>query len=419
MPLKMFLARARSNLQAGLKSPGQRLTFVMGNESADLDSMTSALLYAYIRSSTKIPLLNTPLYIPIVDMPRADIRLRPEFLWLLSRVGLEPNDLIMVDELWNEAHFMHRLSDHERERELERTRWVLVDHNALRGWLGVFRYRVYGVIDHHIDEGSLVGKSTDDPRIIQKCGSCTSLVVNYLRKQWDELDEPPTHGAEGGILEWDAQVAKLALASIVVDTNNLRDESKTTEDDKLAADFLECKLREASTFDRTAFFDNLSEAKQNIGNLGLHDILRKDFKVFTEPTGGNRLGIAVVVKPLQFLVAKAVAESLIEAYDRWDDEFLESVEDFGDGRDLDFLAIMTAFTATDGCFRRELLVWALSHDLVPAIEKFEETSGAELGLVEWDGDFEVRNRNVKVWSQKATQHSRKKVAPLLRELLKQ
>lgn len=364
---------------------------------ADLDSLTSSLLYSYIRSATHSPAFGS-LYIPIANIPAADINLRPEFLALLPKVNLEPSHLITLDDLAS-------TSDLKTILPPENTHWVLVDHNALQGVLGaLYGQRLIGVIDHHDEENKVPRQTHDEPRIIEKSGSCTSLVIEYLRDQWRSL-EPSS--------ELDAEVAMLGMASVLIDTVNLSDKSKTTAHDTSAVQYLESKL---SNFDQSAFYAEIQRAKQDIGSMSLQDILRKDYKEWS--AGNQKLGIATVVKPLQFLVNKASSEKRTSS----DDSFLSSIKQFAEARKLDIFGIMTAFTKDNEDFHRELLLCAYGDVAVASAQKFTQDASSVLGLAEWTGGSIVPNDGnkgiwIQVWVQRNVQHSRKTVAPLLRKAM--
>jgi exopolyphosphatase len=126
----------------------------------------------------------TPLYVPITNIPAVDIQLRPEYLAVFRHADIEPGHLITLDDL-------PPLSDIQTKLVPENTQWVLVDHNALQGRLGkIYSERVAGVIDHHDDEGKVRKDTGDEPRIIEKSGSCTSLIANYCRPTWDFRRQP-------------------------------------------------------------------------------------------------------------------------------------------------------------------------------------------------------------------------------------
>jgi len=386
--------------------------------------LTSSILYSYIRSSIPTPGAFTPLYVPVTNIPRADIQLRPEFLALLRHANLEPQHLITLTEL-------PTLSEISAKLPAENTKWILVDHNALQGELGkIYSGRVAGAIDHHDEEGVVPKETGLEPRVITKTGSCTSLVTEYCRDAWDQLsaaalssgaanaqgDEAVDDGAMARL--WDAQVAKFALASILIDTSNLKSEDKVTEHDKAAVEYLDAKIIangwDAVDWDRSSFFEEISKAKRNINDLRLHDILRKDYKQWDASLG--KLGISSVVKPIHFLARKAEDESKTGG-----DAFLTSLKGFASDRALAVYVLMTTATSGEGHFQRELLVWALSDKAAAAAKQFAQSAQQELGLDE-SHDFQekvidTRGDWCKVWYQREVKHSRKRVAPLLREAM--
>ena len=314
-----------------------------------------------------------------------------------------------------------------------------MDHNKLQGELGsVYSSQVYGVIDHHEEENAVPQDTDPDPRTIEKCGSCTSLVVRYCKSTWDAISSSSLSSgaghAQGDSLvddgavsrTWDAQVAKLALSSILIDTANLTSKDKVEQVDKDAVAYLEAKIqfspKVAKIWDRTEFYREINSAKKNIQDLALKDILRKDYKGWTE--NGKKLGMSSVVRPLDFLAEKAGNEnpetSRGEALD-------EIIERFMSQRDLSIFAIMTTSTSPEGQFRRELLLQCRA-DGADIASRFEKESTNQLGLEslpiddieEHDGATESKSGICwrKVWLQKELGKSRKQVGPLLRNAMK-
>ncbi|KAK8203595.1 Exopolyphosphatase [Zalaria obscura] len=436
--LRSFLSRAKSALRSSIsnKSP---LTLVIGNESADLDSITCSILYAYLQSSAPTAGRQVRLHVPLLNIPRADIALRPELLALLPHANVDADHLITLDDLPDLARIGSELPP-------DITRWILVDHNALQGTLGsVYSKRVVGVIDHHDDEGKVPQDTGDEPRIITKSGSCTSLVTNYSRDAWDRLStnalsSGAAHGQDDSLADdsavttlWDAQVAHLAMASILIDTHDLTDENKTTDHDRKAVEYLAAKVnmspRISKDFDRGMFFTKLSDAKRDVDSLSLTDILRKDYKQWSE--GDQTLGMSSVVKPVDYLQRKAseattqqdgkvdvqVSERATTQQDsKVDGAFMGAIKDFAAERNLDIFGIMTTFTADDGSFARELLVISPSETGATSVKKFVDNSSAELKLEEVDGRNEDKTL-LRYWRQKNVSCSRKQVAPMLRKAM--
>lgn len=303
-----------------------------------------------------------------------------------------------------------------------------MDHNKLQGDLGKqYSSKVHGVIDHHEEENSVPEKTDPEPRVIEKCGSCTSLVVRQCMPTWDSISSSSlSAGAAHGQGEvavddsavtqgWDAQVAQMALASILVDTANLTAPGKVEQVDRDSVDFLEAKIqmspRDARTWNRDRYYKEIDEAKRDIGSLSLMEILIKDYKAWTE--GGGKLGISSVVKPLKFLVQKASEEKM--------PSMEHQLSQFMDDQDLSLFAIMTTSTSPEGNFKRELLVQARPSASSSAIE-FAEQGASEFQLenLKINGismQDEPGQQWRKVWLQKDVSKSRKQVAPLLRKAM--
>lgn len=371
----------------------------------------------------------TPIYVPITNMPKSGIQLRPEFLELFKHANIEPRHLLTLDDL-------PELSGIKSKLPPENTRWILVDHNALQGQLGkIYFDRIGGVVDHHDEEGKVPKETGDEPRIVEKSGSCTSLVTNYLRPSWDLLSglgmsSGAAHAQGDSVSDdsavvsvWDAEAAQLGLASILIDTANLQDQSKTTSHDKKAVEYLESRIlscpKLAASFDRNKLYEQIDSAKKDIGGMQLQDILRKDYKQWDD--NGAKLGISSVVKDLTFLRKKAADEANTQSPG---EAFLEALSRFATGLQLDMYSVMTTSTSADGQFQRELLIWAFTQAGVPAVQTFAADCSEELGLEAWrdeDGacyDDQGEGRWRKVWWQRQVQHSRKRVAPLIREAMK-
>ncbi|KAF2841145.1 exopolyphosphatase-like protein [Patellaria atrata CBS 101060] len=428
--LRNFLVTSKALLRDAIVHQ-KPVTIVIGNESADLDSLTSSLLYAYIRSTapgnSSLSSGSGSTYIPLTNIFRDDIKIRPEFLALLPHGNLEPQHLITLDDLPD-------LSKIDLQLPPANTRWILVDHNVLQGKLGsIYSDRIRGVIDHHDDEGKIrIDDEGKEPHIITKSGSCTSLITLYCREAWDGLSQlskvlGAAHSQGHDIADdssvtarWDAQLAKLALASILVDTSNLRSQDKVTEHDVQAVQYLESKImllsgQDAVSFDRAKFHKEINKARKNLDSLRLQDILRKDYKQWT--VGNLNLGISSVVKDLEYLVKKAGQEDPEKPAS---DVLLPRLKEFAGDRGLQMYAIMTTSTSDTGKFQRQLLLWALTPEASEKARKFVEASGDELDLEAWEGsiqDADSSSEFRKIWRQRKAEHSRKRVAPLLKEAM--
>ena len=411
--LAAFLQLAKSALKKALQERG-RVTIVTGNQSADLDSMTSSILYALVRSQAPPANAFTPLYVPLLNVPAADVALRPEFLLTFQRTQLQPSDLITLDDL----PAFDRL---QADLPAENTRWILVDHNRLEGALGeVYGNCVHGVVDHHEEEHVVPQDTAPEPRVIETCGSCTSLVLRTL------LGTPAEAPGSGGVavsytsaqaeaLSGDA--ANLALASILVDTHNLENQDKVRPTDVAVAGFLAAKAQEAdSNWRQDKYFKEVQKAKRSIDDLPLQGILRKDYKQFRD--AGVDLGMSTVVKPLDFLVEKAKDEEQGKRKESWN----KAAAEFVSKRKLGIWAILTTFSTKEGDQKQSARQICLQYkDEEPessAVRRFERDAVEGLRLEQIDikglSEDAPDGYRRKIWQQGDTSKSRKQIAPLLR-----
>ncbi|KAJ5512181.1 hypothetical protein N7463_001733 [Penicillium fimorum] len=454
MTLLQFLRQAR---QVHLKFLSGALSeppiYVIGNPSADLDSIVSAIIYSYC-ANNGLPVKTPRPHIPLLNLPNFPAgtelyRLRPEFsaaLWsstnfpaLKSEEQFE-NTLQSAGDFLREhvitvADFAQSLEDQHVWKQIL-TDATLVDWNAfprpsktdkgsgsLTGLPGV-TFRTVGCIDHHVDENYM--PSTDElpqgqPMIIQPGpGSCVSLITRELqqRKLWDTSPEM-------------VQVAKLALSAVLIDTSNLTAEGKVTDVDRMAVEFLRSQIEGESQGDweLEKFYKSILYAKQNsLDLLTMDEVLDRDYKDWTETSQSSgktvKMGFCSAVKPMRWIVQKAGSP----------EKFLDAVRLFASSveKDLDVLVVMTAFTGTNDKFCRELFVSVMrdNESAVKGVKRFVEHCSDHLGLIEWsplDGEdiseltgdcLSALNAESplwrKLWVQTNAAGSRKQVAPLLR-----
>ena len=338
-------------------------------------------MLAYLRS--QLPPHN--LHIPLANLPRADLALRTEMTAVLKHAGLGLRDLLTLSDL--------------PELKPEETRWLLVDHNSLTGQLKTFSKQVVGCIDHHNDESTV--PSDAQPRTVEPCGSCMSLIVEESRGVWEELATKSEDGSEGFESE---KLARLAIAPILIDTINMTAKDKIRDKDPRAVAFLTRHIGD-ETFDATKYFDEISAVKEDISGLGFRDIFRKDYKEWEE--GNIKLGISCVVQNFDYMLDQASSPGeVLDAFSQWAKE-----------RELDLASIMTT-SHPDDEFQRHLLVWGLSSKGEEALHRFIQISD-RLQLQTWRSGKLDDGRSRKAWRQMDLTASRKQVGPLLREAMKQ
>ena len=247
-----------------------------------------------------------------------------------------------------------------------------------------------------------------------------------------EAQDSHAHENAAVTQSWDAQIAKFALASILIDTMHMTAEDVVEAADREAVQHLNSIIRsfpgDGSTWDQKKFYEEINDAKKAIEGLGFDEILRKDYKEWTHD--GTKFGISSVVKPLEFVSGKARQSSTSPTPSDNTVAFDQAIETFMRSKSLSIFAIMTGFQSPDQSFRRELFLQATNTSFaVGILRRFTAIASEELGLEAVhvpgigagenaddgsldDGEEEL-GMTRKVWSQKQIWKSRKRVSPLL------
>jgi len=367
--LDAYLGSLQAVLQESC-AEGKPVTVVLGNESADLDSIVSALTYAFLLH-TKASSGST--VVPVVNIAREDFVLRTETVFIFKRLKLDPQGLVFIDDV--------NLAELHAEQRLE---LVLVDHNRLGPQQAALEPAIIEILDHHDDQGAYPSGTACD---IRPVGSTTTLVTERALAAAAEDDSASTFVVQ-------LKYAALLLSGILVDTVNL-DSSKgrCTEPDVAAAKALTALI----DIDNTELFQQLQTAKGDIGTLSAGDLLRKDYKQIE--VNGIVVGFASVVAPLATFFQKPDAE---EAHLKLCARLK-----------LDALVVMT--TCHSPTFSRELLVYIASENtkLSSVVPSLVSDGGLELTPLEpgrlWP--------TAQAFNQGATKKSRKVVLPLISDLL--
>ncbi len=356
--LRAYLRTIRDAMQAA-----STVHCVVGNESADLDSMASAVMHAYSRGSTNAQ--NDAAFVPLINIPRADFKLRTEAVFLFNEAGVEPDLLLFADEV-----------DLAKLHSEGRLKLSLVDHNKPAAAHSKFESAVAEIVDHHADEGLYHDAAL---RVIEPVGSTATLVAEaILDGHEDLLDEGAT---------------KLLLGTILLDTVNLDPEAKrvTPKDERVAA-----KLLALSGVDQQELFDAVQSEKFNVSALDTADLLRKDYKEWQ--MGEYRIGISSVLLSVGDWLKKDPALS-------------GALTTYAEARNLDLLLAMNAYAAPK--FTRELVVYCPDQSLREKVLQFLEQSELQLQPID-AGDID---ESTALYFQGNPAISRKKLQPMLAEFL--
>ncbi|XP_052003750.1 exopolyphosphatase PRUNE1 [Xyrauchen texanus] len=347
-------------------SPG--LHIVMGNEACDMDSMVSALTFAYFLSKTldskKVP-------VPVLNIPRAEFPLRSDSIFMLRETGLSQDYLLFRDEV--DLYSLHKA---------KRLTLTLVDHNVLPSADSILEDAVVEVIDHHLLERP---PSRSCPITIETVGSCATLVTERIAQKAPEV--------------LDQQVAQLLYGAIILDCVNMAPEAgKVTPKDSQYVFFLEKHFPKLPP--RGALFQSLQNAKFDVSGLSTEQMLLKDMKV---ASGGDlRLAVSVIYMTLEaFLQRRGLQQDLC---------------DFCHNHNYNLVVAMTISFIDNKEPFRQLAVYSSSsvyrEEMSKALEKARNPS---LDLQPMSSPYS----DVKAFVQGNTLASRKKVLPIISDFLKE
>jgi len=233
-------------------------TIVQGNEGGDLDSMTAALTWAYHLGHATANSSHPTKAIALLQTPSHALDLRPENQLALANSQMTPGheDLLTMDELPEDPETL--------SRKLKGI--VLVDHGVpLRKWSHA---TILSIIDHHNDRGT--GPDAE-PRVFEPTASCTTLVARLMLDRLEQL--PDEYHMPHELLE-------LVLSAIALDSSGLASRKTTQADRQTARRILARSNWRDDALDAVmARLDRqLSKAQNDIGHLGLRDLLRRDWK---------------------------------------------------------------------------------------------------------------------------------------------
>lgn len=366
MKMESFLRSSRDALKSVSKG-NSGMHVVMGNEACDVDSMVSALTFAYFLSKTLEP---GKVVVPVLNIPRAEFPLRTDNTFLLKESGLAQDLLVFRDEI-----------DLQALHQAKQLALTLVDHNVLPSRDVTLEEAVVEVIDHHLLERK---PSPACPITLETVGSCTTLVTERITQKAPDL--------------LDQQVAQLLYGTIVLDCVNMAPEAgKVTPKDSQYASLLETRFPNLPP--RGALFQSLQNAKFDVSGLTTEQMLLKDMKA---ATGGDlNLAVCVVYMTLEaFLQRRGLQQELCE---------------FCHKHKYNLLVAMTISFRENNKPFRQLAVYSSStlyrEEMSQALEKAQTPS---LGLSPMSSPYQ----DVKAYVQGNTLASRKKVLPIIKDFLK-
>eukprot|EP00833_Pecoramyces_ruminatium_P002623 jgi/Orpsp1_1/1176655/evm.model.c7180000058459.2 len=415
MNFLQHLQNSKKSLTAGGSDNNKTTTLVLGNETADLDSMISALFYSYLASITSKD--KNRQYIPLINLNREDFKLKTDCIYPIVNYfnsqykGKEVNyetcsqELVFRDDITPSVlNSLHSLQI------------VLVDHNRLcydfEQLLSQKDYAIESIIDHHIDENKY---QPIHLKIINMVGSTVSLITQ-LYQQESEKNQALFQD------KMDTAMAKLFLAPILIDSVNLnREYNRTTDIDENSAEYLKTIiLKEEKDFDTNTYYRVLKENKHRIADLSIYDLMRKDFKkYFNHPNPDQDApdnffyGISSISR---WCIEKLIENSKGKEGDDDDakNEIITSMKQWMKKQNLKFLLLMASHL-DDDIFKRELF-FLFDEDFNRTIET-NIINGIENSDIECTSLEKSEDNHYYFYRQKNLKYSRKVLQPYLQSLL--
>lgn len=357
-------------------SPTVRI--VCGNESADLDSVASAISYAYFKFIENSR--DAQPFIPIINIPREDLKLRRDIVHVLKDININEDLLFFIDDMkkW--------------KQENKNIEAVLVDHNEVVNEAKKYINKVIGIIDHHKDMGLYMDAS---PRIIQVCGSCTSLVYSHFINDVLPQSYTPMH-----------DVTQLCLAAGLSDTTSF---NHRVESPDLVCKELYGKF--ADDIDMEKYTKVIKNAKNDITGFTARDLLRKDYKQFVF-TNNNKsinngeliMGISSIVKSMDWLYEEFGGASALK----------QDCVKYRIEKNVDILTIMTSFVEK-GKFQRQITMIpsdetkTIAEEIITKVTDYLKLDNSNVNVLNNDGS----NEKLQQFKQQNIDASRKQVAPYL------
>ncbi|KAG9104023.1 hypothetical protein FRC06_006103 [Ceratobasidium sp. 370] len=429
-----------------------RWSIVMGNEAGDLDSLTSAIAWAFYLAHEELADLKgkkgkhgdkweeRPV-VPLLQTEEDAIDLRPENKLALREYGNMRRghaDILTIEEL--------PLPPNELAPYIDGI--YLVDHNRVRSdWGEAGARAVKGVLDHHNDLGLYPNA---EPRVIEPSGSCASLVVHEILDLWDKDDDDLTFKGEciNSVVapfkvhptDLPMELADLLLAVISLDTDDFhRGNGRDLHASQAVwrwSSFCGGNENREEVMDRLD--KELGAAKKDLKHLGVRDLLRRDWKGDIIPAPNTsapalHLGIASIPVSMRSQISRAgnhTPAAWFEVEKAWTKEIMADIslalmsyreggvgdemwdEDDGDDDEDDEPTKCPkrreiALVVQDG--RR--LSRAEANSLFEKVSTVIE-SAPELNVTKWKGGDLGGERRM-VWDQWFTKASRKVVRPVV------
>lgn len=249
--ISTYLKKVYETFKLRSYPPGKPIYLVLGNESADMDSIASALTYSYANQ-------NQGFHIPMINILKSELYLRPHVEDVFQELKIDSERILYKDNIPALRSLAYQ----------QKLRLILVDHNKLAPTQEFFSPYVETVIDHHKEEEDFSYHSVY-PNLknkqIKAVGSNSSLIAESI------LKSDPSHMT----FHMTSEIAFLLQCAILLDTKNFQKDNVQALDYAMAK-----KLTELSRENQEALYQRLTDLQNNINHFSASEMLKLDFKTY-------------------------------------------------------------------------------------------------------------------------------------------
>lgn len=340
---------------------------VRGNESCDLDSVVSSIVYGYTIAKKYGP--EEPV-ISVINVPAKEFSIKTELVYHLKTCGVDTDQIIFRSNV-----------DLKKLHTQNKLKMILVDHHTLTSDDMDLSSSVIEVIDHRPKDPEWIWEDKVVKVSMNNVGSCATIIAKILIEMNETCVTP--------------DIAALLLGPILVDTACLIPDAgiATVQDHQVAY-----QLEKICKVDRKTIFRNLQAIKNNITRLTPRQVLTKDLKL--------TCGIPIVGLPI---LAKDFLKS---------ESAQKAVKLFSIDVEAEIIVIM-GLAVNDIEFKRDMAVWSEKFPkyVNQLVDTLAASSDVDLDLEptfekEIKSDFVLLN----IGNRRA---SRKIVLPIIREFARQ
>ena len=330
MKIFEFLSRCRHLFNNQIKTSSQLdpVTFIIGNQSADLDSIISSICLAYYKFIKS----NEISYLPVLNTTVDIIEGKDECKYFFNYHKISTKDFIFLNELANKSN---------NEIKFSNAKIFLVDHNKLDDLEVALKFEnhVVGVIDHHQDENEFLNACKNEIRLIDNTIASNSLLISELimNHECPELKDA------------DSSLFSALLFAVLADTNCMSlTRSRITSRDSVIFDYLVRKSG-LNLDDVTKLYSQIDDLRvNNSKNKSIEEILKSDYKQWT---------INKFNKTIKYGISSAIIEPRVWIEKENKTKWLNEVLNFKMKNNLSCLFILAVFTDHNNKLCRELLVF--------------------------------------------------------------